>query len=346
MGWDIEVPDEDQRPLITDPESGIELRPEINGDLTVNTILNVVTGDGVDSVPVGGAISKPASYWKSLSLAKILDEILFPDILPTYTIPLLTLTTVPVGLKEVGESVNQVFNIRGYKNDGGSVVGMQLDRNFVGIWTGAFTTNFTADVPDQFGYADPNNPNLIYGKDYSENYVLPKGDTLWRAYATYQNGLPKLNNKGVVDSRPLAVLNANAPQLGSTVSSNAITVTADYPIFWGVSASPLTAAAIEAIIEAGTANKVLVNAADTISITYAASGQYLWFAYWAGYTTKTKWYVNGFNNGTIGGSSNLFGNEQTRNLNSPSGLWTGIDFKIHISNYPTTTQGVMELRNT
>lgn len=346
MGFDIEVPGEEQRPLRTDPRSGIDLIEELSGDLTVNTKLNSDTGDNVDSIPVGGAISKPAAYWKNLSLAMVLDEILFPDVLPTYTVPVLTLNTAAVALKEVGESINQVFEIRGYKNDAGIFTDLTLQRLGGTIWDDVFTTISITDIPDQFDYANPNNPNFGYVKDYTESHVLTKGVTTWQAFGVYSNGLAKQNNKNVTDIRAFAVRNVNAPQLGSSIGSNVISVTADYPIFWGLSASPLTAAAIEAIIEAGTANKVLVNAADTISITYAASGQYLWVAYWAGYTTKTKWYVNGFNNGVIGGASNLFGDQETRNLNSPTGLWTGIDFKIHVSNYPTTTQGVMELRNT
>lgn len=345
MGFDIEVPGEEQRPLRTDLQSGIELIEELSGDLTVNTKLNTNTGDNVDSVPVGGAISKPAAYWKNLSLAKVLDEILFPDIMPTYTIPEIVLTTSSLPLKEVGESVSQVFQIRGYKNDAGAFSDLKLERNDSVIWDGAFSTVPISDIPDQFDYANPNNPNYMYSYDYSESHVLTKGLTTWRAFGTYGNGLPKQNNKNITDIRAMAVRSVNAPQLSSTFGSNIISVTADYPIFWGLSASPLSAAAIEAIIEAGTANKVLVSAADSIAITYAASGQYLWFAHWAGYTTKTKWYVNAFNTGNIGGSTNLFGDATTRIVTSPTGLWTDVDFKIHVSNYPTTTYGVMELRN-
>lgn len=345
MGFDIEVSEEEQRPLRTDPKSGIELKDELSGELTVNTKLNTNTGDNVQSVPVGGALSKPAAYWKNLSLAMVLDEILFPDILPTYELPVLTLSSPNNLLREVGETINHTFEIRGYKNDAGGFTGMQLDRNFDGIWSGAFTTTPIADVPDQFDYANPNNPNFMYSKNYNESYVLPKGNTFWRAYATYQNGLVKLDNKGIVDARPLEILNINAGQLGSTFTSNVVTVTAIYPVFWGVSTSLLTAADIEILIENGSTNKLFIEEAEDISIEFEAAGQYLWFAYWQGLATKNKWFVNSFNTGNIGAGSNLFGAPTVRDINSPQGLWSNVDFKIHVSNYPTTTYGVMELRN-
>lgn len=345
MGFDIEVPGEEQRPLRTDLQSGIDLIEELSGDLTVNTRLNTDTGDNVDSVPVGGAISKPAAYWKNLSLAKVLDEILFPDIMPTYTVPVITLATPSIPLKEVGETIGQVFQIRGYKNDAGPFTDLKLERNDSVIWDDTFTTIPISDIPDQFDYPNPNNPNFMYSKDYTESHVLTKGLTTWRAFGTYGNGLAKQNNKNITDVRTPAVLSANAPQLSSTFGSNIISATADYPIFWGVSNTLLSAAAIEALIEAGSANKVLVSAAESIAITYAASGQYIWFAYWAGYTTKSRWYVNAFNTGFIGNASDLFDDATIRSITSPTGLWSNVDFKIHISNYPTTTQGVMELRN-
>ncbi len=345
MGFDIEISGEEQRPLRTDPKSGIDLIEELSGDLTVNTKLNSDTGDNVQSVPVGGAESKPAAYWKNLSLAMVLDEILFPDIMPTYIIPELTLASPTIPLKEVGETVNQVFQIRGYKNDAGLFSDLKLERNNSVIWDDVFTTTPISDIPDQFDYANPNNPNFMYSKDYTDSFVLPKGLTTWQAIGTYGAGIAKQNNKNITDVSTEAVRSVNAPQSGSTFGSNIISAIADYPIFWGISNSLLSAADIETLIEAGNATKVLVSADGTIPISFNAAGQYLWFAHWAGYTTKSKWWVNDFNTGVIGGSNNLFGSPITRIVTSPTGLWSNIDFKIYVSKYPTTTSGVMELRN-
>jgi hypothetical protein len=51
------------------------------------------------------------------------------------------------------------------------------------------------------------------------------------------------------------------------------------------------------------------------------------------------------NSGGIGGSGNLFGSPIIQSVTSPSSYWSSINFDIYISNYQTTTTGVMQLRN-
>jgi hypothetical protein len=96
-------------------------------------------------------------------------------------------------------------------------------------------------------------------------------------------------------------------------------------------------------INGGTANVVTEYSTNTISIAFNAIGKFLWVAYPAQNTTKTRWYVNDINNGIIGPPS--------------SNLWTGpsvvpftfsaytTELKIHSTNYATTTDGMMQLRN-
>ena len=98
-------------------------------------------------------------------------------------------------------------------------------------------------------------------------------------------------------------------------------------------------------IQDGLATKVVSSSTGTLSITVGATGEYIAFAYPSTSTTKTVWYVNALNNGAIGGGSNLFGSVAKETINSPTSLWSGISFKIHVSNFATSTSGVMELRN-
>lgn len=350
MGGEINVEvaqDALGQPIVTDPHSGILLREELNGDLTIDTILNPDIDDAVNSVPVGGAIAAPASFWKGLNLSDALANILFPTLNPHYILPSCTLVggSMP-SLSEFGAPLAFDFNITGIENDGGIITNMKLYRNGTEIWSGAPTGYVTTDVPTEYGFVNPNNPNRQYNHIYSESFALINGSNIWQARISFNAGLAKQGNKGAYDLRAAALLNADAPQAAGNLYSNTYIAVAEYPIFWGVSNTLPTADTVKAAIEAGTANKSIVSAIDDISITFAATGQYLWFAYWSGYTTKTKWAVEGMNTGKIGGSTNLFGDYTQKFANSPLGYWTGLGLKIHISNYPTTTQGSMVLRNT
>ena len=108
----------------------------------------------------------------------------------------------------------------------------------------------------------------------------------------------------------------------------------------------MTPAEIAAEIAAGNANKVIASAANTITIQFNASSEYLWFAHDANYTTKTIWYVSALNTGSIGGESNLFNSAQAQNVNSPDAYWSSVSFKTYITNYATSTSSdSMQLRN-
>lgn len=124
-------------------------------------------------------------------------------------------------------------------------------------------------------------------------------------------------------------------------NSSNYTVNSIYPIFFGISNSVPTAN--QALIDSGT--KQVVQSTGNLNITFGASGQYLWFAHPASNTTKTKWYVNALNNGNIGTISDLFNAPTSVSIDSPTVMWNGIAYKIYISNFPTTTAGNMELKN-
>ncbi|MFN9900583.1 MAG: hypothetical protein ACK55Z_17730, partial [bacterium] len=118
----------------------------------------------------------------------------------------------------------------------------------------------------------------------------------------------------------------NAPQAAANnFESTSYTYTGIYPYYWGTSVTLPTTSTIADEISGGTANKVLSSASGTITINFSASSEYLWFAHFENYTTKTKWFVTEFNQGAIGGGSNLFNTPQIVSVDSFDGYWNTIN---------------------
>jgi len=291
---------------------------------------------------VGGITAgTTASSLKAKNIVQVIDDLLFPTVLPTYTIPAVATFTASIsGNQEIGSTISQVLNQTHNKNDAGVYSSLVFRRagtiiNTVSSPTGTAITN----IADQFGFADPNNPNLSYSSSFTNSgFVVTAGSTSWTAEGTYAAGLPKQNNKGATDSRTAAVRSVNAPQAASTLVSSGQSITGIYPYFWGVSSTQPTAAGIATAIQAGTTNKVLADAANNIIITFAASGQYVWFVTVATAASKTTWYNTALNNGSIGAGQFILA-PVTQNVTSPQGYWSAISFKIYISGFATTTSG-------
>jgi hypothetical protein len=291
------------------------------------------------------------------TFVSLFNDLLFPTVNPTYTIPTISIGGVSNSTREVGTTLSLSITASATKNDAGDFTQLRVLRDGSALVTDTtMTISSASDVPDQFGYSNPNNPNsgfTLNSSPYSESYTVPSPagsststSTQYRVDGNYNAGQAKNDNKGNVDTRSPAVRSSNAPQSASNnYLSTQYTYTGIYPYFWGVSTTQPTASDIVNEITGGTANKVLSSAANTITITFGASSQYLWFAHFTNYTNKTVWYVDALNSGSIGGGTNLFGTPTTNSVNSPDGYWSGINFEIYISNYQTSTTGSMQLRN-
>lgn len=327
---------------ITDitPNSGLEIN---NGILS--TIYNTSISDSVESVSVGGASTALASEWKNKNLVQVIDAILFPDINPSYTIPTISISGTQVGVKEIGQIINQTITVNGSENDAGSFSAIDIKRGSTVLQsdTSLASTTITAII-DQFGYANPNNPNLRYTSSYTDSFTVISGSTSWSASGTYQSGLPKKNNKGIDDIRTPLVRSTSAPQAGSVLTSTSVSITGIYPYFWGVSSSSPTVTSIAAEIANGTANKVLSSSTGTVTITFNASAQFVWFAHYSGYTAKTRWYNTELNQGPIG-SGNFILSPVNQVVDSPEGYWNNVSFSIYISDAATVTEGAIQFRN-
>jgi hypothetical protein len=291
------------------------------------------------------------------TFVSLFNDLLFPTVNPTYTIPTISIGGVSSSTREVGTTLSLSITASATKNDAGDFTQLRVLRDGSALVTDTtMTISSASDVPDQFGYSNPNNPNsgfTLNSSPYSESYTVPSPvgsststSTQYRVDGNYNAGQAKNDNKGNVDTRSPAVRSSNAPQSASNnYLSTQYTYTGIYPYFWGVSTTQPSASDIVNQITGGTANKVLSSASSTITITFGASSQYLWFAHFSNYTNKTVWYVDALNSGSIGGGTNLFGTPTTNSVDSPDGYWSGINFEIYISNYQTSTSGSMQLRN-
>lgn len=317
--------------------AGIAIASNVYSTTYNSTISDALT---VPSTVGGITAGTTAASLKAKNIVQIIDDLLFPTVLPTYTIPTVaTFTASASGYQEIGATISQTLNQTQNKNDAGAYSSLVFKRNGSVISTSASPTGTSiADIAAQFGYADPNNPNFSYSQSYTDSYTVVSGATSWTAEGTYAAGLPKQNNKGATDTRAAAVRSVNAPQAAATLTSSTASITGIYPYFWGVSNTQPTTATIAAEIAAGTANKVVSDAGSPITITFNAVGQYVWFATAASYASKTTWYNTALNNGTIGAGQFILA-PVTQNVNSPNGYWSAVSFKVYISGYATTTSG-------
>jgi hypothetical protein len=333
----------------------------------LSTLYNTTIADSTVSVEVGGAVPTAASVWKTKSLVEVLDTILFPLRLPTYVVPTVTMTLTPSTSSpyEIGSTINVVAIGVGNKWDAGAFASLSISKTVnSGTPTVTSTTiTSTTGIPfgEEFpGLPDPNSPNIVYtSSPYSETLTIPApssgqaaSSVTYQFSGAYGQGIRKKQSNGVDDTRAFGT-GVNNPQLAGTATSAPQTFTGIYPFYWGLSDTKPTVGYIQNAISTGVgSNKIVLSASGTITVPFNTSvSKYFWVAHPSVYTTKTKWFVNVSNFGNIGSVTDLFGAVQTGNVNSApvsAPLWTGINYKMYISNYDTILTdngGNMELRN-
>jgi hypothetical protein len=336
------------------PNSGLGIVSGNTLFTTYNTLLEPALAMPYDvgGIPAGTTVTDLSGD----TFVSLFNDLLFPTVQPTYTIPTISMGGVANTLAEVGSTISLSLTATGVKNDAGIYTQLRVLRDSVAQFTDTtLTSGSTTNIPDQFGYADPNNPNIsftISPTPYSEVYTLPaptglntSTSTLYNADGNYLSGTTKQDSKGGYDVRTPQVRSSNAPQAASNnFNSTTYTYTNIYPYFYGTSSSQPTASGIASIISGGTATKVLLSASGDIRMDFNTTTEYLWVAVFSNYTNKTLWYVNDLNKGAIGGLTNLYGTPINQLVNSPNGYWSGINFEIYISNYQTTND-TMYLKN-
>jgi len=331
------------------PYSGIEILTGKTLYTIYNTTLDptLATPEAVGGIPAGTTVADLTGK----TFVSFVDELLFPIVLPTYTIPTITISGISSGTREVGSVVSESINLYGDKNDANPYTQLRVLRN------GSLLSGFTSltqssitDISSQFGYTDPNNPNYRYTipTPYPETYTLPSSPTTttYSGDGNYGAGSAKQDNKGTFDVRTPTVRSLNAPQAASNnFNTSPRTIISIFPYFYGTSATLPTAVSVAAQIQAGSGStKVLSAANGTLSIPYneGLPGTFIWFAYFSTYTTKTRWYVTELDLSDIDGS--FITTAVIQAVNSPDSYWSGINFKIHWSVY-VTVQDTIEFRN-
>jgi len=326
QGFSGDYNDLTNKPSFTGRE-GVKVTNPQNNDFIFETEFTSDLDDSLVTLAVGGIPSTTIGALEGQSIRKIIEDLLAPTLNPTLTNPDNTFTKTGGTTFETGSS--QTFSFTSVLSRGSINPQYSASSPFRSGVAIAHTYTGTGLTPTVTTSNLSNTQSNI-------TVTIANGNNIWGNQIVYDAGVQPFNNKGAAFSTPLPL---------GTTSNKTITVTGIYPFFYYKSSSPITTASMKTAIENGTATKVVSSSTGTISITFGASGQYLAFAYPSSSSTKTIWYVNALNNGSIGGGTNLFSSVSTSNIDSPNSFWTNINYKIHVSNFATSTTGVMELRN-
>jgi len=297
------------------------------------------------------------------TLVDLFDDLLFPTVLPTYSLPTMNISwnlSSTTTYKEVGESLNITVTGRGTENDAGSFTFINLYEDNSGTATNsisAFTTGATTNVGDidGFGQTNPNdsNGNITYTANFSISHTVAapsSGDRSLKQYKVdgdYLAGQAKNDNKGNVDTRT-AGTSSTTPQSAGTKTTGNLNLYGIYPYFYGTSDSQPTASDIVTTIQNQTAGSGITynkgpisdagRADGDLQITFGTGGQikYLWFAIWDGYNAYTDWYATNNQGNNNGSMPTLFETVSVNQIveGSTSSRWTQ-NYKIYITLYDT-----------
>lgn len=285
------------------------------GSLTTSNIISLVD---VGSIEAGDIIHS------GTSLQGFIEQLLLTTYYPTFTNPTFSLTSNQSNGQEIGSQINITLT---YNFSRGSINGKMVG----GIWQpltfqdyrAGEATNYTIEGSDR----GTNNTYTL------NSFVLSASQT-FTGSVTYDEGPQPVDSDGE---------DYNSPYASGTTNSNR-TLTAIYPYFYGTLTGTTKPTKDQSLINGGT--KVVGSSTGTITVNFnSTADEYLWFAIPSTSTSKTKWYVNALNNGDIGGGTNLFDSEGVVSVDSPSAYWSGVDYKVYMSNYKSEVTESMELKN-
>lgn len=169
------------------------------------------------------------------------------------------------------------------------------------------------------------------------SYAILYGTQSWGGCSHYDAGVQPKDSKGNNYCSPLTP----DATLASTVSLTGI-----YPYYYGKVTAGSRPAVTNSLVTGGT--KCVADSTGTINIDYdSVSSEYTWVAIPATSTSKTCWYVNGFDNGYVarGCASDKYPDECTISVCSKQGCWTGISYKVYMSGTVGTNTDPIQFRN-
>jgi len=299
---------------------------------------------GLTTCTVGGLTASTCIY--NCQLYDIIQCMVAPTLAPALTSPSLSSFTITptTTLYEVGCSVFvAATSVLNYGCINPQYTALCNKRS-----CGAYYYIYTA-----FGMVYSSESVIAECGSYTYNFPatpINAGNNIVSGAVVYRDGVQPYYSNGTPYSTPLAA--------GQT-STCSRTICGTYPWYWGIVPSGGAAAGanrptptyIKSLITGGTANKCIELSTGTIYNAFnSTSGDYLWFATPVASTTKTCWYIDALNKGTIGGGisagCNLFPDPVTiTDVCSFNGCWTGQSYKVYISNYQSASVAQMEIRN-
>lgn len=290
--------------------------------LTDNT--SETTKDVISNTTIG-ALNPGDSVDAGTTLQGFVEKLLNKIYYPTYTPHSFSLTNNAGNKpKEVGSSFNITLT---FNFNQGEILGKLVNN----VWLE------DEKQADRLGAATSYILNGVSGSNNSSSFNVTTvlGTNTFNGSVTYAIGAQPKDSKNNDFESPFP---AGTSPIQST-SFEGI-----YPYFYYKSTSPITPAIMQSAIANGQATKVVASSTGTITIPFLPNGEYIAVAYPATSTTKTKWYINALDSGDIKPGS-ILGNETTLPCNSPTGLWNGINFKIHVSPGVLTQYEAVQLKN-
>ncbi len=308
---------------------------------------NLTMANNVGGIDAGTTVSDLTGQ----TFVQLFNDLLFPTVQPTYTVPSITTNGISNQTVEVGTSQSINFTGVGTKNDAGEFTSIRLRKNSSDVVTDNSPTEGSAtDIPDQFGFTNNNNPNHTYTSSaFTETLTVPTptgsnttSSTTYDAEGDCNAGVVKKDNKGNDDTRGFGN-SSNTPQAARTnLDASNRTITGVYPYWYGTSSTQPTVSSIQDAISGGTANKSAItnNQNGKLQITFGAVSEFIWFAHFEEYTAKVSYQAtnNPLNKGNFGPNA-VLNTFVTDGIDSPDGYWTNVNYKIYIGNYQTDTTG-------
>ena len=307
------------KPTIPTKTSDLENDSEF---ITIDEVPSSETTEDVTSTTTVGAINAGEIVPAGTNIQELTELLLNKTFYPTFVNPTFSLAN-NAGLREVGSSfsVTLTFNF-----NRGQILG-KLDN---GIWNPTMLQDYRAGIATSYllnGVSGSNNST-------SFNVTTILGTNTLNGTVTYAIGAQPKDSKNNNYDNPL-------PSGTSPIQSTSFE--GIYPYFYYKSTSPITPAIMQSAIANGQATKAVASSTGTITIPFAASGEYIAVAYPSTSTTKTIWYVNALDNGEIPGG--LLGVANILPCNSPTNLWNNVNFKIHVSAGLITQPNPIQLKN-
>lgn len=317
-----------------------ETPPLDNGlDLVYKDYVDTVTNSGGTynlspeaAITLGGI--NAGDTLTGLTAFEILEDLLVPTLFPTLTAPSNTFSDDQPAFLEVGTTASTINFTATF--DRGSISPAYGTSGFRSGPANTYNYSDNGNVDQSLPATDasttsPNSQSLT-------DVVILEGNNTWTSTVSYDAGEQPLDSDGG---------NFNSPLAAGTTGSQSATISGVYPVFFGTSSTKPTAGSALLV---GASKDVISNGAlnGTITVDFNTSGaEFTWMAIPATATNKTVWWVTALSNGSIATSSptsSKYVRTDGVSVNSPTGLWSGVNYDFYISEV-SAIDTTVEFRN-